>query len=424
MDTLCGKNNFNRIPTMPLKILAKLKAQNNYRSLKSLKHEGKFVFIKEKKLLNLAGNDYLNLAKNQGLKEEFFKSLQKEDCVFSSSSSRSLSGNFSVYEKFETNLALKINGLSQIQAHSSAKPHSTQSLQDPQISSKQNSQSLKEVLHFNSGYHLNFSCIKALGTLPNTLFIADKFIHASIIDGLIGAKFLRFKHNDMAHLQALLEKHHKAYENIIIISEALFSMDGDFAPLKELVAFKKAYKNVLLYIDEAHSVGCFDESGLGIVKQQGLIEKVDFLVFTFGKAIASMGACMITSKEFKAFFINKARAFIYSTALPPINVTWSNFVFQNLEGFEKQRAYLRDLSSFFRNNLSQIGYEILGEAYILSLLCGSNEKANKQASKLLELGFFAPSIKEPTVPKNTARIRFSLHAGLSYEDLERLIKHL
>ena len=268
---------------------------------------------------------------------------------------------------------------------------------------------------FNSGFSLNYSCIQALATLKNTLFLADKFIHASMIDGLKGANFFRFRHNDMQNLSLLLEKHHKNYERIIILSEALFSMDGDFAHIKQLVEFKKTYKNILLYIDEAHSVGCFDESGLGIIKSLGLEEDIDFLVLTFGKALASCGACMLCSSEAKDFFINKARALIYSTAIAPINVAFTKFIFERLKTFDKERKALKNISSFFKNLLKD--YKIIGDAYIVSLLIGSNEKASFLANKLLENGFFAPAIKEPTVPKNTARIRFSLNANLKEDEL-------
>lgn len=378
-------------------ILKNLKSAKNYRYLKSLHHEDDFVYFNGQKLLNLAGNDYLALAKNEALKEEFFKHLKQKDCYFSSSSSRSLSGNFSIYEDFENDLAAKIN--------ENLKPKDK-----------------KEVLHFNSGYQLNLSCIQALSSVPNTLFISDKLIHASIIDGLRlgGKKFLRFKHNDMSHLQDLLEKQYKKYDFIIVISEALFSMNGDFAPLQRLVALKKQYKNILLYIDEAHSVGCFDEKGLGLVNSLNLVQEIDFLVFTFGKALASMGACMICAEDFKNFFINKSRAFIYSTALPPLNVAWTHFICGKLAFFTKERRRLFFISDFFKTMLENKGFEVLGNAYIISLLCNSNERADELSLRLLKKGFFAPAIKEPTVPKNTARIRFSLSANIKEEDLIRL----
>ena len=370
------------------KILQTLENEANLRTLTPLKHEGNFVFKQGKKLLNLAGNDYLALATNSALKKEFLESVREEDLYFSSSSSRSLSGNFEIYEKLENTLKNKLQ---------------------------------KEVLLFNSGYQLNSSCIAALASVPHTLFLADRLIHASMIDGLRGANFLRFRHNDMEHLQILLEKNHAKYENIIILSEALFSMDGDLAKLQELVELKKKYKNVLLYIDEAHSVGCFG-GGFGLVKELEL--EVDFLIFTFGKALASMGACMITSKQFKDFFINKARALIYSTALPPINVAFSLFIFEKIASFEKQRIKLKALSEYFKKILRAKELEFLGDYYIISLILKENQKALEVALKLEENGIFAPAIKTPTVPKNSARIRFSLHANLSERELDKIAELL
>ncbi|MCR2056634.1 pyridoxal phosphate-dependent aminotransferase family protein [Campylobacter helveticus] len=369
-------------------ILQNLQNESNFRTLTPLRHEGNFVFKQGFKMLNLAGNDYLNLASNSALKQEFLRSVREEDLYFSSSSSRSLSGNFDVYERLENFLKAKFQ---------------------------------KEVLLFNSGYHLNFSCIAALASVPSTLFLADKLIHASMIDGLRGANFLRFKHKDMKHLQILLEKNHTKYENIIILSEALFSMDGDMANLKELVRLKKIYKNVLLYIDEAHSVGCFG-GGFGLVEALKL--EVDFCIFTFGKALASVGACVITSKKFKDFFINKARGLIYSTALPPINVAFSLFIFEKLANFNQERKKLKELSEYFKKGLRAKKLEFLGDFYIISLLLKENQKALECALKLEKNGFFAPAIKTPTVPKNSARIRFSLHSGLSKNDLDKVMELL
>ncbi|AKJ54308.1 8-amino-7-oxononanoate synthase [Campylobacter lari] len=369
-------------------ILDALKQQDNFRILRSLGHEGKYVVYNEQKLLNLASNDYLNLSNEKALKQDFLTHLKEFE--FSSSSSRSLSGNYAIFDEFESFLEAKLG---------------------------------KKILHFNNGYALNVSCLQALASIKNTLFLADKQVHASIIDGLRlgGAKFIRFKHNDIKHLQSLVQKHYKEFENIIIISEALFSMDGDFAPIKEIINLKKEFKNIKIYIDEAHSIGCFNDDGLGYVKFLGLEKEVDFLVFTFGKTIASMGACMISDE--KDFFINKARAFIYSTAIAPINVAWTLHVFKHLHEFNAQRKELLGLSAWFKNALASKG-AVLGEAYVISFILGQNALASEISQKLLENGVFAPAIKEPTVAKNTARIRFSLHAGLVKKDLEKVLEVL
>lgn len=380
---------------MPVeKILQDLKNDHNLRSLPHLKHEGKFVYKEGKRLLNLASNDYLALSYDKELKQEFLSTLKDENLFFSSSSSRSLSGNFEIYEELEDYLKADFKD--------------------------------KEILHFNSGYHLNLSCIAALSSLDKTLFLADKFIHASMIDGLRlnGANFFRYKHNDLDRLVSLIQKHYEKYENIIILSEALFSMDGDFSDLKALVELKKTYPKIKLYIDEAHSVGCFDKKGLGFAKSLGLENEIDFLVFTFGKAVASMGACMICAKKYKDFFINKARAFIYSTALPPINVAFTLFIFKNMTKFQNKRENLYHLSQNFKNKLQEKKYQILGDCYIISLILGDNKKALEIAQILEKSGLFAPAIKEPTVPKNTARIRFSLHAGLNQNDLDPILELL
>lgn len=374
-------------------ILESLKQENNFRVIPSLAHNDIYVRKNNKDLLNLASNDYLGLSLDPSLKEQFldeFLSKHKNASLFSSSSSRILSGNFEVYEEFE-------EFLSQIFAP-------------------------KKALLFNSGYHLNVSCIQALGRLPNVMFVLDWFIHASVIDGvrLSGAKFKRFKHNDLADLENLLATYASKFENLIIVSDGLFSMDGDCVHLGQIIALKKKYKNILIYLDEAHSIGAIG-NGFGIAKTLGLENEIDFLVLTFGKAISSVGACMLCMSDFREFFINFARALIYSTALPPINVAFSYFVFTRLESFNKKRENLKNLSIHFRENLANLGFEILGKHYIISIICGENEATLALARKLEEQGVFAPAIRYPTVPKNTARIRFSLHSALGLENLDFIL---
>lgn len=375
-------------------ILDSLKNEHNLRTLTPLKHQDIFVFKNDKKLINLAGNDYLALAMDKDFTHSFLSNLPQEFCYLSSSSSRSLSGNFDIYENLELFLHHHLSS--------------------------------KSALIFNSGYHLNTACIASLKNLGNVFFIADKQIHASMVDGLrlSGAKFARFAHNDRDDLESLLQKYHTKYDAIIILSEALFSMDGDFAPLENLVSLKKKYSNVLLYLDEAHSVGSIGQEGLGLARELGLEKEIDFLVFTFGKAMASVGACMLCNEDFKQFFVNKARSLIYSTALPPLNIAFSLFVFEHLESFAYRRQRLRELSAFLKEKLLKKGLKVLGEAYIISVIYGENEKAINQAHLLEDEGFFCPAIKAPTVSKNTARLRLSLNANLNEEILERLIEIL
>ena len=371
-------------------LLEHLKSQNNFRTLLPLRHSGVFVYEKNTKLLNLASNDYLGLNVNSALKEQFLHSLQSQDIFFSSSSSRLLSGNFEIYEQCELTLSNLYH---------------------------------KSALLFNSGYHANISCIQALCSIPHTFFVIDRLIHASVIDGLrLGkARFKSFSHNNMQELEQILSQNAARFRHIIVVSEGVFSMEGDFAPLKKLVSLKNQFKNMQIYLDEAHSVGIIGENGLGLAAHLDVLESVDFLILTFGKAIASMGACMLCNAQMRHFFINVARGLIFSTALPPINVAFSHFIFTQLSRFHKEREYVQNLSRSIKEHLQKKGYEVLGENHILSLICGENAQALDLSARLKERGIFAPAIKEPSVPKHTARVRFSLHSALKQEHIESLL---
>lgn len=375
------------------KILQALKDDNNLRTLQDIQHDGIYIIKDNKRLLNLSSNDYLGIATDRELREEFFDTIDKESLLLGSTSSRSLSGNYRIFTQLEDYIAAQFSN--------------------------------KSCLLFNSGYHLNISCMQALSEFSNVLFVVDKFVHASIIDGLRlgGKRFMRYTHNDMQSLASILEKTHNQYESIIIVSEGLFSMDGDLAQLDSLCAFKQQYSNVMLYLDEAHSVGVFGENGLGLASL-GYENSIDFLVYTFGKAIGSFGACMICSPHLKDFFINKARGFIYSTAIAPINVAWNLFVFQKLKSMQNRRKHLLNLSELLRKECAKYNINLMGEAQILSLIAHTNENALLLADKLSHKGFFAPAIKAPSVPPNTARLRISLTSNMQEEMLIELVSVL
>ncbi|PZT47630.1 8-amino-7-oxononanoate synthase [Helicobacter valdiviensis] len=379
--------------------LEKLKESSNLRSLYGIKHDGLFVYKNGKKLLNLASNDYLNLSSNQEFKQEFLDSeIYKKNLYFSASSSRSLSGNFEIFEIFEEFLERIYH---------------------------------KKALLFNSGYHANIGTISSLASLGNLLFLADKSIHASHIDGLKSFKkvaFKRFLHNDIEKLKELLEDNYQKYEGIVILSEGLFSMEGDFAPLKEMVFLKKQYQNVYIYLDEAHSIGSFGKNGYGVAYGEGnleLLKEVDFLVLTFGKALGSVGACVLSNQSFKEYFLNFARSFIYSTAIPPLCVAMSYFGFLKLIDLECKREQLAQNSFLLKKELLEIfPKKILGSYNILSIVLGGNARAIAYQKLLEEEGYFIPAIKSPTVPKGRESLRLSLTADIPKEDLVNFAKVL
>lgn len=337
-------------------------------------------------LINLSSNDYLGLADDTALQETFlarFGTLR-----LGASSSRLLTGNSVYHDRLEQTLETAFG---------------------------------KKALLFNSGYHANLGILPAIAD-KNTLILADKWIHASLIDGirLSPAQCYRYRHNDYDHLHALLTRYHKDYDRIIIVTESVFSMDGDLAELNRLVALKKAFGNVLLYVDEAHAVGVYGKMGLGLCEARGCIGEIDFLVGTFGKALASFGAYVICDEVLKSYLINTARPLIFSTALPPIMTAWSGFVFELLPTLTKQRQRLHTLSQ-------RLAYAITkkpppaNQSPIIPYIIGDNAQTVTTAHHLQALGFYCLPIRPPTVPKGTARIRFSLTAAITDDELSALI---
>lgn len=337
------------------------------------------------KFLDLSSNDYLSLAaRHPDFMEEFLDRFG--DAAFSSSSSRLLSSNQSLHLRLEDFLA-SLYG--------------------------------KPTLLFNSGYHANVGCIGAL-TLPGILFVCDKLVHASVIDGLhiSGSEFKRFPHNDIDKLSRILEKETGQHERIVVVVESIYSMDGDEAPLQQLVALKKRYPEMLLYVDEAHAFGLRGERGLGCSEQHRLISDIDIIIGTFGKAAASVGAFAATSEEIKSLLVNCARPFIFSTALPPVNIAWSMLMIEKIIGMTAERENLQRISSFFRNRLSEIsGKENCSSSQIVPYLTGDAAAALSIAGKLKESGIIALPIRRPTVPPGGERIRFSLCAGMDESQL-------
>lgn len=342
--------------------------------------------------INLSSNDYLSLGNRCAeFHEEFLNRFG--EASFSSSASRLLSTKQSYHCMLENYLEALYG---------------------------------RPALLFNSGYHANVGCIGAL-TLPSTLFLCDKLIHASIVDGLkiSGSEYKRFQHNDLTKLRRLLEQTHADYERIVIVVESIYSMDGDEAPLQQLVELKKRYPNILLYVDEAHAFGVRGERGLGIAEEKNLIKDIDLLIGTFGKAAASAGAFAVCEENVKSLLINTARPFIFSTALPPVNTAWSLLMTEKIVGMKKERQLLAELCRRFTDRLTEItGKPVKSTSQIIPLLTGSAEKAVEIGAYLRKHGFLALPIRRPTVPPGGERIRFSLDAALDISKLDPLFNIL
>lgn len=280
----------------------------------------------------------------------------------------------------------------------------------------------KDTLLFNSGYHANTGAVSALASLPGTVIISDKLVHASIIDGirLSKAPFQRFRHNDLKHLRRLLEDNREA-DRILLMTESVFSMDGDEAPLRELVELKEEYPNVILYVDEAHAFGVRGERGLGLCEEAGVIDEIDVLVGTFGKAAASMGAFVATSPLLKQYLLNTARSFIFSTALPPSVIAEAHSNVLRLTAMQSEREYLAKLSRRLRDALREMGAEMPSTSQIVPWIVNDARKASEYAKRLRDKGFNVLPIRKPTVPAGTERLRFSVCASMTEADIDRLI---
>ena len=370
--------------------LEQLSAQNQYRSIPDLVHQGRYIMRENCKMLNMSSNDYLGLASNENLRQSFLQQYGDNFPSFTSSSSRLLTGNFPVYTDLEQLIAQRFQR--------------------------------ESVLLFNSGYHANLGILPAL-TTTKSLILADKLVHASMIDGirLSQCEFFRYRHNDYEHLKNLLEKNAGKFDRTFIVTESVFSMDGDVVDLNYLVQLKKQFPNTYLYVDEAHAIGVYGKNGLGIAERANVIADIDLLVGTFGKALASMGAYVVCDQILKECLINQMRPLIFSTALPPFNVAWTHFIFERLPQFSKERTHLEQLSAFLRQEVEHRTQIMPSQTCIVPYILGENDATLAKAKDLQEQGYYCLPIRPPTVPKDTSRIRLSLTADMTMDEVKQFV---
>ena len=356
------------------------------RKINSFKKEGKYIFEENKRYLNLSSNDYMGIAEDRKILKRF---ININEFSLGSASSRLLTGSSYVHAKLECLLAALFRK--------------------------------DKALIFNSGYHANTGIMSALLTKKDVVF-SDKLNHASILDGikLSDAKMFRYKHLDYNHLEKLLQKHRNEYENAIIVSESLFSMDGDIADLNRLIELKKKY-NAILVVDEAHAFGVYGSKGLGIAEVQNCIQDVDLIVATFGKAVGSVGAFCTGDDILINYLINKCRPLIFSTALPEINVAFSYCIITEiLPNLQHEKKELLKTAEKLRRDLKNAGLQTLGESHIVPVILGTNELAVKVSKELIKNGYYLLPIRHPTVAEGSSRIRISLRADISYDEVKEI----
>ena len=330
-------------------------------------------------------NNYLNLANDPRIRQAAVDASQKYG--FGAAASRLICGTMAPHEQLEAKFATFLNK--------------------------------EAALYFPSGWTANQA---VLTTLPQQgdLVLIDRYDHASIIDAVktSEAVFRTYRRNQPDRLEKYLADN--KYNNRFIVTESVFSMDGDIAHLAELVKLKNKY-NAILIVDEAHSLGCSGDTGAGLCEQEGVLDQVDIIIAPLGKAVAATGGIVAGPKAVKDYLINKARPFIYTTAPSPIITAAALKSLEIIQTEPQRRKQLHDNATFLRNAFTEMGLDI-GDSttQIIPVIIGDSAKAVDISKKLFEAGYFISAIRPPTVPPGTARLRVSVQADLTQKQLEGL----
>lgn len=350
------------------------------------------IKINNRNLINFSSNNYLDLAGNKDIAKASEDIIEKYG--FTTTSSRLVSGNFAIHEELEAQLA--------------------------------DFKGKEAALVFPSGYQTNVGVISALmSNEKESCIIMDRLNHASLWDGakLSGSRIFVYKHCNMNSLEKVF-KRTREYKLKLVITESVFSMDGDFTPLKDFVELCKKHGAVSM-VDEAHSTGVFGRKGKGLADVFGIEDKIDIIIGTLSKALATQGGFVCSSRKFIDFLINKSRAFIYTTAVSPAICAVALKSLEIVKNSNYRRQHLHAMSELLRNKLTELGFDISNsQSQIIPIVTGSIETTEIISSHLFEKGIYIPAIKSPTVPKNRTRIRIAITSGHTFHDIEQLCNNL
>lgn len=369
--------------------IEELKKDGVYRELPVLEgpNESEIV-LNGKKAINLSSNNYLGFANHPKLKEAAIKGV--EEYGVGSGAVRTIVGNMDIHEELEKILA--------------------------------EFKREEAVMVYQSGFNCNAGTIQAI-TGKGDLIISDELNHASIIDGarLSRADKTVYKHTDMEDLERILKEKRDQYTNVLIITDGVFSMDGDIAPLPQIVELAEKYK-AMTYVDDAHGSGVLGESGRGTVDHFGLHGRVDFTIGTLSKAIGVVGGYVAGSKTMKEWLSHRGRPILFSTSLPPAAVCAISEAVKLLMSTTEFTDKLWENGKYFKTRMKEAGFDIgKSETPITPVMVGEEDATMKFSKKLLEKGVFVSGIVFPTVPKGTGRLRCMVTAGHTKEQLDQAV---
>jgi 8-amino-7-oxononanoate synthase len=339
----------------------------------------------------LGSNDYLGLATHPRLKE-VIKQAVEEDARVASTGSRLLSGNDRRWDELESEFASFVE--------------------------------TEAAIYFPSGYAANIGLLSSVLTRDDTVF-SDAANHASLIDGirLSRAKKVVFPHGDLDFLEDVLQRDTSAGKRLIVL-ESIFSMEGDHAPIADLIELCERF-DAHLVVDEAHSTGVEGSEGRGLIHAFGRSERVLATVHTCGKALASMGAFVAGAEILREFLINHSRTFIFSTALPPYCAAHVRASLALARRAGAERIHLRKMSAYLRRGIKAAGFDTgTSDSQIVPVILGTNDAAIRFAGALSGAGFAVRPIRPPTVPAGSSRLRLSLNASLSIENVDTVLNTL
>jgi 8-amino-7-oxononanoate synthase len=369
--------------------LKKLKDAGLYRRMRLVDGDQDATLIVDgREVVNFSSNNYLGIANHPELAAAAKAAIDRYGC--GSGASRLITGNMTLHEELESKLA-EFKGT-------------------------------EAALVFNSGFQANTGVLSTLVGEGDVIF-SDALNHASIIDGcrLARAKTEVYRHGDLAHLELLLKKAARDARRLIV-TETIFSMDGDEAPLAAIVELAEKH-DAMVMVDEAHATGIFGANGAGVVAKLGLGERVLVQMGTLGKALGGFGAYVAGSRALRDLLINRCRSFIFTTALPPAVMAMALAAIDVVQREPERRAALWANCRSLKQGLRELGYALgASESPILPLIIGDADQCMQFSERLLEQGIFAQGIRPPTVPPGTSRLRITLMATHTRTQLDRAIE--